>query len=221
MMRSTRISTVLALVLAGLAPAASRAERLILTNGLEVRGYVVGHESGSYLVRIGGYTKKVPAAQVKSIVEDDAQPSAPAPSVTPPAGPTPGAPPAATLDIGSLLGGGGGGDLQGLLGQLGGKSGGGAAGGLDLQGLLGGLGGGAAPGGGMADIQQLFGGGGGGGGMNLMSIAEKMRDPAFQQSFLAQLEAKNKSGPNPGAATPYIGMLKGLFQQLNAKQGLK
>lgn len=213
-----------------------QAERIVLKNGVEIRGFVVGNEQGAYLVRIGSYTKRVQEGQVKSIVDDGAQPPAAAPMPPTAGGADASAPLSALL---GQLGGAGGGqagglDLQKLLGGLGGGNAGaggldlgkllggggaGSAGGPDLQKLLGGLGGGSAGG---LDLNKLLAGAGGGaGGASLPlgggigALAEKMRDPGFQQSFLTQIEQANKSGANPGAATPYIGMLKGLFQQLN------
>ncbi|MBI4865998.1 MAG: hypothetical protein HY816_03515 [Candidatus Wallbacteria bacterium] len=181
------------------------AERLLLVNGLEVKGYITGNENGHYLVQIGKYTKRVPESQVKSIVDDAA--TAPAPSGV--AAPAPSAAAGGAIDIAKLLGGAGGGGQMGggidLSALLGGAGGGG--GGLDVSKILGGGGGGAM------DLSGLLGGGGGG---NIMAMAEKMKDPAFQQQFLAQIEERNRSGGNPGAATPYINMLKGLFAQLNS-----
>ena len=42
-----------------------------------------------------------------------------------------------------------------------------------------------------------------------------MRDPAFQDTFLKQIEAMDSAGKSPGAARPYVDMLKQLFERLN------
>lgn len=215
------VALLVAAAIASSACAEARAERLLLRNGLEVQGYVVGMEKGSYLVRIGTYTKRVPEKQVKTIVEDDAP--------MPPATPGPAAPSVDASSLQGLLGGLGGGggsqgglDLQSLLGSLGG-GGGSAGGGLDLRSLLGTAGGGAGGGGGAGatqGLQQLLGGALGGatagaGAGSLQQLADKMRDQGYQQQFLKQIETMNQQGPNAGAATQHIQLLKNLFGQLN------
>ncbi len=226
----SRVSVALlaAAAIASSASAEARAERLLLRNGLEVQGYVVGMEKGSYLVRIGSYTKRVPEKQVKTIVEDDTPMPPAAPGAATPGAATPGVD-ASSLQglLGGLGGGGGAGggglDLQSLLGSLGGSGGGGGAGGggLDLRSLLGAAGGGSGGGGGATQgLQQLLGGALGGasagaGAGSLQQLADKMRDQGYQQQFLKQIETMNQQGPNAGAATGHIQLLKHLFGQLN------
>jgi hypothetical protein len=196
----------------------ARAERLLLRTGLEVQGYIVGMEKGAYLVRIGSYTKRVPEKQVKTIVEDDAP--------LPAGGSAAAAPGVDASSLQGLLGGLGGGggsagglDLQSLLGSLGGGSGGGGAG-LDLQSLLGSASGGVGGQASTQGLQQLLGGALGGaasgaGSASLQQLADKMRDQGYQRQFLQQLETMNQKGPNAGAASQHIQLLKNLFGQLN------
>ncbi len=218
--RPARSTAMVALLLLALT-CPVRSETLILNNGLKVEGYIVGAKQGNYLVQIGSYTKRVPQESVKQILDDDAPP------------------PAATTAAPSL---GGSASLSSLLSNLGGGQSGGGAG--SLSALLGGMGGGQSPGGNGASLQQLMGAlsgsgrgpatGGAGlesllGGMNLgdlqggtggqaglSALADRFQKAEFQEKLLSQLESLNQNGPNPGAATEHIKLLRGLFGQLNA-----
>lgn len=225
-----------------LAPGPLSAETLVLQNGLEVQGYLVGFRDGEYLVKIGSFTKRVPETDVAEVLEDgtapaDHQPSHhPAPSIsgglaqvlegisrgirqhgaTGPGG----------FDLGRLMeriGQGGGGPLpmpdpkmiEALVKKF-------QAGHHDssiqlpgakaIEGILK-----QVPGGqripGLENLGQLF--SGSGGNHPLEGMLEKVHDREFQKALIKRLEALSQAA-KPGQENPYIPMLEGLFERLNS-----